>query len=56
VIDEIMTKESYKKRIESLDIPTGRLDKKIRIFSNLNASFTHHNVSAMRNFAIQQAK
>jgi len=56
VIDEIMTKEFYEERIKKLDIPAGRLDKKIRIFSNLNASFTHHNVSAMRNFAIQQAK
>ena len=56
VIDEQFTPESYQNWLKELDIPAWRLDKKIRIFSNLNASFTHHNVSAMRNFAVQQAK
>ncbi len=56
VIDEHFTPESYQNWLKELEMPTWRLDKKIHIFSNLNASFTHHNVSAMRNFAVKQAK
>ena len=56
VIDEHFTLESYQNWLQELEILAWRLDKKIHIYSNLNASFTPHNVSAMRNFAVKHAQ
>ncbi len=54
IIDQIFTQESYQDWINNIFDWT--ISHNIRVFSNLNAEFTHQNVSAMRNFGAQQAK